>query len=110
MAKQYFGVAALTVVKQKSTGSRAYVYAGQPVGDDVSAEELGRLEAEGFIEAFNVPDPESVEVDPVDDGSGPVAPSPNAKKADWVEYAVAKGYSRTEAEDATQAELIKALG
>lgn len=111
MAKQYFGVAALTVVRQKSTGSRMYVYAGQPIGDDVAAEELHRLESEGFIEAIEVPDPvPHTGADEAGNAGELVAPAATAKKADWVDYAVAKGYDRDEAEKATQAELIKALG
>lgn len=108
MAKQYFGKAALTIVRQKSNGSRAYVYAGQPVGDDVDAKELGRLESEGFIFAQEVAT--AAPVTPPVSGTGDVEkPDSSAKKAEWVEYAVAKGYDRTEAEKATQAELIKAL-
>lgn len=109
MAIKYIGKAALTVVRQKSTGSRAYVYAGQPVGDDVDHSELDRLEAEGFIAAVQVADP-AVDPEAGAGGGDGQAPSPNAKKADWVEYAVARGYSREEAEKATQADLIKALG
>ncbi|MHA4848773.1 hypothetical protein L1080_004395 [Rhodococcus sp. MSC1_016] len=117
MAKQYYGKAALTIVRQKSNGSRVYVYAGQPVGDDVDAKEIERLEAEGFIEGVTVAAPVVVSTTDASgsdsDGaqSNPTAaPGPNAKKADWVEYAVSKGYDRAEAEKATQADLIKALG
>ncbi len=107
MAKHYIGKAALTVVRQKSTGSRIYVYAGQPVGGDVDPSEIYRLEAEGFIEAIEIP--ETIEDFDLGDDAGDGPPAETANKPEWVEYAVRQGYDRDEAEKATKPELIKAL-
>ena len=107
MAKQYFGKAALTVVRQKSNGSRIYVYAGQPVGEDVDAAEIYRLEAEGFIEDVEIP--ETIEDFDLDSDSGDGPPAESANKDAWIEYAIRKGHDRDEAEKATKADLIKAL-
>lgn len=125
MAKQYIGVAALTIVKLKSTGSRAYVYKGQPVGSDVSREEIQRLEAEGFIAEVVVLD-EPVEplfppIDPPPADSpatgNPDRPEPTATKAEWVAYAAkvhnatdgAAGFAEDAAEELTRAKLIELL-
>lgn len=107
MAKQYIGKAALTVVRQKSNGSRIYVYAGQPVGEDVDAAEIHRLEVEGFIEAVEIP--EAIEDFDLDSEAGDGPPADSANKDAWIEYAIRKGHDRDEAEKATKADLIKAL-
>lgn len=107
MAKHYIGKAALTVVRQKSNSSRIYVYAGQPVGEDVDAAEIHRLEAEGFIEAIEIP--ETIEDFDLDGDAGDGPPAESALKPEWVEYAVRQGYDRDEAEKATKPDLIKAL-
>ncbi|OZE39096.1 hypothetical protein CH278_02095 [Rhodococcus sp. 05-2254-5] len=126
MAKQYIGVAALTIVKLKSTGSRAYVYKGQPVGSDVSREEIKRLEDEGFIAEVVViedpvdlliPDGEPPSDQPPASTGNPDRPEPTATKAEWVAYAVkvheatdgAAGFAEDAAEDLTRAKLIELL-
>lgn len=107
MAKHYIGKAALTVVRQKSNSSRIYVYAGQPVGEDVDSGEIARLEAEGFIEAIEIP--ETIEDFDLDGDAGDGPPAESANKDAWIEYAIRKGHDRDEAEKATKADLIKAL-
>jgi sulfur carrier protein ThiS len=48
MAKQYIGVAPLTMVRTKA-GGYSMVYADQPVPADITDEDLKRLVDEGFL-------------------------------------------------------------
>lgn len=47
-AKTYIGLAALTVIRTNATGY-AQVYAGDPVPEDITSEDLKRLVDEGFL-------------------------------------------------------------
>jgi hypothetical protein len=56
------------------------------------------------------PDPENPGAVKTTPEPGVTKPPQVATKDTWVEYAVARGFDRAEAEDMTKAELIEALG
>lgn len=79
---------------------------GASLPDDVPAEQVETLLAQGRIEAMAKVQPDVYE-SPSATSDRPAA---RASKADWVEYAVSVGLEREEADALTKAELIDSLG
>lgn len=101
----------LAVVRD-SAGKLHYFYAGAVLPEHLPAEELKRLEGRGLLAKVAEPvaakpqaDPPS---DPAGDGSAPDRPSAAGAKAAWVEYAVAQGMDRDEADKLTRDQLVDA--
>ena len=97
----------------RENGDHRIAYHGDVVDipDDVVDEytRFGAFAVEPTPEPEPLPTPAAEEPAPAD----PALLSPpmnTAPKAAWVEYAVAKGYDRDEAEAANKPDLIKALG
>lgn len=90
----YRVTAPLVVARQKG-GTNVHVYAGSPVPDSVSKEEVDRLLEGGFIEAVGEASAES---------DGDKAPAKSASKEEWVAYAESQGDD--EAADKTKEQLI----
>lgn len=103
-------VAPLALAKDQE-GAVHYHYEGAVISwlDDETAE---HLLSNGIVEEIDDPAPVVVDdegpADPAgDDGGDEVKrPAKTAPKPAWVEYAVAKGFDRAEAEKSEKAELI----
>jgi len=119
----------LALVKDQA-GKVGYHYQGAIVPEGTPAEELNRPSARGLIGKVDQPIPvpthvpprtEAPEIEPAagdgsDDGqppasepAAPVRPMQVATKAAWVDYAVARGLDRAEAEGMTKQQLMDAL-
>lgn len=95
-------------VMTDANGRSRYVYQGSPVPDDIPAAEVERLAELGLIgdEEPTRPDESApADSDPSAD-SDPERPAQNATKPAWVDYAVARGMDRDEAEKMTKDQLV----
>lgn len=110
----YIGKEALTLVRVGP--SLAYVHRGEPVPEGASAEELKRLEDEGYIVKGQVGDVIEDDSDS-SEGSGDTgdsgsdeAPAKSASKADWEAYARSQGATDEDLKDATKDGLVAKYG
>ena len=76
-----------------------FVRNGQALGSVNVAELKASAETKPKVETKPVPEPVLVEI-----------PKPYASKAEWVDFAVAKGADRAEADELTKPELIDLYG
>lgn len=78
------------------------VHPGTPIAQRIAKGEITRVNEDGsmFVEPAA----------PVDEDTELVEPAGNASKADWVDYAVAKGADPAEAEGCTRDDLRKSFG
>lgn len=127
-------VTAPLVLARDENGSVGYYYRG-PAPVELTAAEAHRLAGDGFVQIIaggSAPAPEpaaapappapAVDVDQDDDELDLAEPAPApapepavkrpaqvADKADWIDYAVARGLDREHAESRTKRELIAEL-
>jgi hypothetical protein len=88
------------------------------VGDEVDVDDARaeRLVSIGYADYADGRDDPRLRTDDTDDHDQPQAdegddtPNKSATKAEWVDYAVAQGWTQDDAEAATKAELVDALG
>lgn len=114
-------VTAPLVIITDSVGKLRYYYEGTVLPDDLPAKEIERLREAGMVggEKMLAADVEGAPtgpagrqiVDAVPEAGGVQAqrPAQVAPKAAWVDYAVAKGVPRDEAEAASKDDLVKRL-
>ncbi|MGH3863575.1 MAG: hypothetical protein ACRDSQ_29115 [Actinokineospora sp.] len=76
--------------------------------DELYAPEPGSWMAERLAALSEVWQPIEV-TDPAEPGAGAQRPAKTARKADWVDYAMSRGYSRDDAESLTRDDLARLL-
>ncbi len=112
-------VTAPLVIAADRDGHNHHVYRGGQIGwlSDAQAE---HFLSEGLVEKVRGGDAVLVDGGPIGalpaDAPDPAAvvdnppPAKAAPKADWVDYAVSRGWDRDEAEATSKADLVEALG
>lgn len=97
------------VIAADPEGKLKYHYQGAQI-EYLSDEDAERFLDDGLV--VDNDEPKALDVGDDDPPAGVDGDKPpkTASKDAWVEYAVAKGMSREEAEEATRADLIQALG
>jgi hypothetical protein len=111
----------LRTFANRFVGDRVVNYAPGDVLTIDDGAEIERLIKAGAIAAPDAPDPapapepEAVPVpptatEPIPAAGDPVRPPKAGSHAAWVDYAVAKGLNRDEAQDMSKADLIAAVG
>lgn len=103
------------VLVRDERGATQYLYMGAEVPSYVNAERRKVLRDEGYIAAEGSSEPVAATgpapVQPKGNvGAGDGPPAKTASKAEWVDYAVAKGVSRDEAEKSSKDELVSKHG
>lgn len=76
--------------------------------DELHAPEPGSWMAERLAGLPEVWQPIEV-AEPVEPGAGGQRPAKTARKADWVDYAMSRGYTRDDAESLTRDDLARLL-
>lgn len=98
-----YKVKAALVIAANQNGDRVYTYQNGVI-PWLSDDDAERFVDEGLVEEVEDDDT------PLDEGGEVTRPHQTAPKDAWVDYAVSKGWSQADAEAATKAELIQALG
>lgn len=115
---QYIVTGPLALVKDQA-GKIRYYYAGAVIPSDIDVKQRTRLVARGLVsEVADLTAPIVVATDltasapaieaSVTESSAPQRPAQVAAKSQWVDYAVARGADRSEAEALTKQDLVDA--